>query len=282
MDNRIQQKIIGFGAGVLVGLVCLLWNAPVVMAQAPPLPAEIAPDALAAPAAGSPVLKLGILVFDQYSYQIHPFKTLTGDTQFDENIAANGTTGDLGTPATDGEEDFISRALHTLPPFRLDFNWGLNFVFPRGIGVGVDYVHVSQTDAEATTGALDISNIGARLTMDTYILSFPVRFYGFDPREPGINFFFGLSLGFINGNLLVEDATGTGTNQILSFSESPVGSTRMGIEVMGETFGGRFELTMLNAGEVEFDSNPFTGQSAVTTVDMSGILLQLTMLVRLN
>lgn len=266
----------------MIALAWLLFSAGPARAQAPPLPADLAPDALAAPAAGpgigDPLLKVGFLVFDQHSYKVHPFKTLTGDDQFDQNISANGSTGLFGTPDTDGDEDFFNQALHTLPPFRLDYNFALPYTFPKGVGVGVDYVHLRQKDTDAAVGILDLSNIGARLTMDTYILSVPVRFYGFDPHQPGINYFVGFSLGFLNGNLLSEDTTGSGTTEIISFSESPVGMTRMGIEVMDENFGGRFELTMLNAGEVEFDSNSFPNGGGVTTVDMSGTMLQMTVL----
>ena len=265
-----------------LAVVCLLWTLSPTHGQAPPLPANVAPDALTAPLAGpglgKPIVKFGFLVFDQLSYKEHPFKTLTGDEQFGQNVAANGSTGLFGSPDTDREEDFFNRALHTLPPFRLDYSWALDFKFPKGIGIGVDYAKFSQLDTDAFIGTLDISGIGFRLTMDTYLLTVPVRFYGFDPRQPGINFFVGFSLGFLNGNLLAEDATGSGTDQLISFSQSPVGMTRMGIEVMGESFGGRFELTMLNASDVEFDSNPFPGGGGVTTVDMSGTILQLTIM----
>lgn len=269
-------------------MLCLILGAGMALAQAPPpgqLPAGAAPDVLDAPAGvglglgpGKKVLKIGFLVFDQFSYKVHPFRTLTGDTQFDQNIAAGGSSALFGTPDTDGNEDFFNRALHSLPPFRLDYAWSLPFRFPGGISVGVDYMHLRQTDVQAVEGVLDLTNIGARITMDTYVLSLPVRLYGFDPSKEGINFFFGLSLGFLNGNLLSLDETGSGTDVIIPFSESPVGATRMGIEVMGESFGGRFELTMLNAANVEFDSNPFPNGGGVTTVDMSGTALQLTML----
>jgi hypothetical protein len=292
VDWKIQKKIMDLGSRLRLTpplvMICLILGTGMALAQVPPppqLPADTAPDALAAPVGaglgagpGNKVLKIGFLAFDQFSYKVHPFRTLTGDTQFDQNIAAGGSSGSFGTPDTDGDENFFNRALHSLPPFRLDYSWSLPFRFPGGIGVGVDYMHLSQTDVNAVEGTLDLTNLGARITMDTYVLSLPVRLYGFDPSQPGINFFFGLSLGFLNGNLLALDETGSGTDVIIPFSESPVGATRMGIEVMGESFGGRFELTMLNASNVEFDSNPFPNGGGVTTVDMSGTALQLTML----
>lgn len=270
----------------LIALLCLAMGAQHAAAQAPALPLdELPPDAQLPPdnriVTSGPQFRLGILAWDLYSYQVHPFKTLTGEAAFDKSFGANGTSGDFGRPDSDKESNFLDQALHILPPFRLDYSWGLNFTFIKGIGIGLDYVHLFQTDTVALEGAITFANPLPRFEMDTYLLSIPLRFYVFDPTEPGINFFLGLSLGVINGNLLVRADANAGTpEQVIHFSQGPVGTTRMGLEMMGEGVGFRFELTLVNAREVTFESNPFPGQSAVTTVDMSGSILQLTFLLR--
>lgn len=290
MDEGKQQKIVSVRVRRItlsfIVLVCVAVGAQHAAAQAPALPPDqLPPDAQLPPdtriVTGGPQFRLGILAWDLYSYQVHPFKTLTGEPAFDKSFAANGTSADFGSPDSDSDSNFFDRALHVLPPFRLDYSWGLNFAFLKGIGIGLDYVHLFQTDTVALEGAVTFTNPLPRFEMDTYLISIPVRFYAFDPTQPGINVFLGLSLGVINGNLLVRADASAGTpEQAIHFSEGPVGTTRMGLEMMGEDFGFRFELTLVNAREVVFESNPFPNQSAVTVVDMSGSILQLTLLLR--
>ena len=292
MDEEKRQKIISLQVRritlSLIALVCLAVAAQHAAAQVPALPpdelpleAQLPPDTRIV--TGGPQFRLGILAWDLYSYQVHPFKTLTAEPAFDKTFGANGTSGDFGSPDSDKDSNFLDQALHVLPPFRLDYSWGLNFAFLRGVSVGLDYVHLFQTDTVALEGAVTFTNPLPRFEMDTYLISIPVRFYAFDPTQPGINFFLGLSLGVINGNLLVRADSTLGTpEQVIHFSQGPIGTTRMGLEMMGEDIGFRFELTLVNAREVTFESNPFPGQSAVTTVDMSGSILQMTFLLRIE
>ena len=78
------------------------------------------------------------------------------------------------------------------------------------------------------------------ITMDSYYIAVPFRFYGFDPNQPGINYFIGASIGVLNGNMLVGTGLGIPKEQIVSFSKGSVGAFRMGLEVSGDNIGFRF------------------------------------------
>jgi hypothetical protein len=274
----------------LLAVLCVWLASPPAFAQAPPVPVPPGPPVPAAPGAveaGAAMLpgrremqiKLTFATFDQFSYQQHPFFSLSKDDLFRDGEAGGGSSALIGSVASDEEANFVEKVIHALPPFGVEYTWNFDFRFPRGIGVGLDYVHIAQTDRDAA-GKRPPPTL-PRFEMDTFYIAVPVRFYGFDPREEGINYFIGFSLGLINGNLLVKGTGPSGEDEAISFSESAVGATRMGIEVTGMDFGFRYEVMLINPREVKFDRNPFpvpaTETELPTTIDMSGSLIRMSL-----
>ncbi len=273
----------------LLALLCLLAGARPTYAQAPPLgplPA-FPPEDAAAPAAppaqkffGDSKFRFQFLVVDQYSYELHPFRQLTGSNEFDANRAGENFSSDLGTNKSDRDSDFFIRALHALPPFALEYTWPVNNLpFPKGFGIGLDYIHIQQTSRDAAGKTVNASPPLPTIIMDSFYIAIPFRFYGFDPNQPGINYFVGASIGVLNGNMLVGTGLGNPTEQVVSFSKGSVGAFRMGLEASGDNLGFRFEIMLVNATEVGFDSNPFFGQTT-TEVDMSGTILRISLFYR--
>lgn len=254
--------------------------------QPPAAPAAPGGPAGGAPAGGAPARagalpgafeKLHFAVFDMYSFRTHPFFQLTQVTGFSESHAATGGSGDMGTPASDAESGFFDQALHSLPPFGVEFGWGTEVLFPRSISLGVDYARFHEMDSDAILKQPELVGGGVldRFEMDTYYYAAVARFYGLDASEPGINYFIGFSLGVIEGNMLVRSFNPSVPHQYIHFYAAPVGASRLGVDVSGEVFGGRFEMILINAREVEFESNPFPDQSDNTTINFVGSIIRL-------
>ncbi len=277
----------GHKAGLLA-LLCLFFQALPAFAQAPPPPppppaAAGVPAAAEAPA-GAPFqtqgfFKLIFATLDQYSYQVHPFYSLTGEEMFNPAEAAPGGSFDAGSKASDKNSNFLEKAIHTLPPVALEYIWPVNTVFPRAVGVGLDYSHFGQTDKQA--GDRRPPPTIPRFEMDTYYTAVPVRLYGFDPREGGINYFVGFSLGVVDGNLLMRGTGANGEDETIGFRQSSVGATRFGIEVNGQQYGFRYELMLVNPRKVKYERNPFPASGEFpdppTTIDMSGSIIRISL-----
>ena len=110
---------------------------------------------------------------------------------------------------------------------------------------------------------------------DWFNYSGVIRLYFFNPKEPGINYFVGFGLGFLEGTMRVPFSSGV--VQFIPFRQSAVGSTRMGLESRGETWGFRYELNIITADSVELDSNPYPNarNSPTTTIDFSGSIIRI-------
>ena len=224
--------------------------------------------------------KFQFAAFDQYSYNNHVFFQLTRDLEFEGALGATGNSLDIGTVESDAETNVLEKGLHILPPLGWETGWKFDLTFPKGISVGVDYSHVSQSDErslERTPTSIGIP----RFEMDVYYLAVPVRFYATDPTAPGFTYFFGFSLGRLNGVLLTRNSSVEGEDEYWPFSMSSVGATRIGFETSGESLGFRYELMLINAREVIIRDNPFfLGKPGTTTLDFSGTLVRLSLLVK--
>jgi len=251
----------------------------------PPLPGQagLAPAPGAAPAApamaapGSEFhLRVGVSLIDQMSFTAHPFYQITEDGSYVNGRAAGATAFTFGVRESDSDASFLTRLVHALPPFGIEGLTNTGLFLPRGIGLGFDYSPLSQRDAEATNGQAGVTPI----RMDLYYYSSVLRFYIFDPNEPGLNYFVGFGLGFIEGKIIAQQAVGA-PEQKLSLSQSAVGSKRLGLETRGDNWGVRYEISVVNADEVTLDSNPYldlqgNGPNA-TAIDMSGTLVRISM-----
>lgn len=258
-------------------------------AQAPAPGAPGAPGAQPAPAPGAAQaptappgygiftgnvhLRVHLPLIDQFSYTVHPFLQITGDASYRDAKAAAGSIFVAGERETDAETGFILKTLHSLPSFGIE---GLATIdgFPRGLGFGFDYAAFAQHDTGAVSSGGQISAI----TMDSYFYSGVLRFYFFDPNEPGVNYFIGFGLGVIDGRIKVPFQNAE--PQYVKFSQTPVGSTRFGLESRGDTWGFRYELMVINADDVTLERNPYDadgdGQPG-TQISFSGALVRLSL-----
>jgi hypothetical protein len=270
-------------AGVAVALL-LGWaggahaQAP---AQLPPGQAVVAPGGPGAPPAAAPAGgrlqpgDIGIRIFlpllDQLAFTVHPFYQITGDPGYLGAKAASVSLLRVGGRGADARSSSIARAIHALPPFGIEGVMGIDLAFPRGIGFGFDFSPLSQNDTEAAQSGSVLP-----IKMDTFIYGGTLRFYVFNPNEPGVNYFLGLGLGLIEGNIRADPFAGQ-ASEYVAFSQFPAGSTRMGLEGRGDNWGFRYEIMILNADQVKLAYNPYTAATGVTktTIDFSGTLMRL-------
>ncbi|MCZ6748805.1 MAG: hypothetical protein O7D96_05895, partial [SAR324 cluster bacterium] len=222
---------------------------------------------------GNTFNRLVFFEFTQLSYKQHPFFQITGQTVF-RNGKSVTTTTEVATPTTASDEGIFEKALHSLPPFSIEVGTSMNLIFPRSISIGFEYLRASQTDADAVNTSKSSITI-ERILMDTYYYSAVVRAYAFDANEPGVNYFLGVGLGALNGKFNAKLNTGTPTETV-GFSESPIGMQHFGLEWMGEEFGLRYEIRIVNARKVRLDSNPYSNSTA-TTINFSGTMTRLSL-----
>ncbi len=259
-------------------VLCLLYVCPPdalvpgAMAQEPvPVVPPFVAAPPGAPAPAGPIgedieVRFHFVLLDQLAYQQHPYFQISGDSRYRDGKAASAFINTIGTRTTDEDVNFLVRLVHALPPFGIEGVRAIDLPFPRGIGFGFDHFVFPQTGVDAAEGGSTVVDV----TADTYIYNGSLRFYFFNPNEPGINYFVGLGIGFLRGNVRAP----TQPPQFIPYSQSPVGSQRLGLEVKGESWGFRYELVILNADDVTLDSNPYPG-TAPTTIDFSGSLIRL-------
>jgi hypothetical protein len=274
--------------GMLLALALLLLRAGPARAQAPAVPPAApgaAPPAAVvagpgAPAGGGPAVRPGeihvrfyVPLIDQYSFVVHPFYQITEDPAYLQGKAATALGFRIGHRNADENSIFLARGIHALPPLGIEGVMGIDLPFPRGFGFGLDYTPLSQTD----TNAANSDGAVTAISMDAYLYTGTLRFYFFNPNEPGINYFVGLGLGFLEGTVKVPVA---GASPLfLNFSQYPVGSTRLGLETRGDHWGFRYELAIINADRVHLSYNPYPdvlGNGPNTTnPDFSGSVVRI-------
>ncbi|HEX9843408.1 MAG TPA: hypothetical protein VGC20_11695 [bacterium] len=287
MTGQLPIRAASAASRRLVAGVALAWllgwaslapaQAPAVPGQAPAVPGA-APGAAPAPApaggrlaAGDMSLRIHLDLIDQLSFAVHPFYQITGDGSYLTGKAATVLLLRIRQRDTDEKSNALTKAIHALPPFGIEGVMGIDLPFPRGLGIGFNFTPLPEKDTDAADGGLPIK-------MDVYLYTGSLRFYFFDPNEPGVNYFVGLGLGLLEGNIKAEPFIGVPA-EFVSFSQYPVGSTRMGLESRGENWGFRYELEIINADQVKLSSNPYTAATGVTTteIDFSGSLVRLSL-----
>ena len=191
--------------------------------------------------------RLTFFTYDQMAYIEHPFYQITGDGDYKGAHGGIGGTFRVETPETDTQAGGLEKILHSLPAFAVEWVWQADLAFPSGLSVGLDYSRISLADKQALSGKSGVEV--PRITMDTYYYAVPIRLFVFDPTEPGINYFVGVSLGLLNGKIAARPYSGA-TTEIITFNQSPYGSTRLGLEATGDNYGFRYEMRLVNADEV--------------------------------
>jgi hypothetical protein len=254
----------------LCALIVLLWAgpAPMAKAQAPAAPAEAAPGAPAGPF----FYRIVFLSLDQYSFQNHPFFQITADSDFKDGDATTSITS-IETPATAANDNIVLKGIHSLPNFGLEYGEPYDFIFPKSWVAGFDYHRFSQTDLQALDTDKPVVTI-PRISMDFYMYSFYLRGYAFDASEPGINYYVGFGLGYLEGKFDATPYAGAREERV-GFSMLPIGFTQLGVEARGENFGIRYEVRLVRARQVDLDSNPYLDQEDVTQVNFSGSLIKI-------
>lgn len=215
-------------------------------------------------------LRWMFVVLDQFSFGEHPYYQITEDSGYENGKASSAFGFSIGTRRTDADASTVEQIIHALPPFGFEGVRSLDLPFPRGLGIGFDSYMFPLTDTEAASGARSVVNIAT----DTYIYNAVLRFYFFNPMEPGINFFVGLGVGILDGTM--ESDYGNGP-EYTSFSQSPVGTQRFGLESKGDSWGFRYEIILLGADQVKFESNNYdeAGNGAnPTVIDFSGTIVR--------
>jgi len=245
--------------------------------QQPPAPGQEAPVEGEAPA-GTPIknpfgdmnLRMHWVLLEQYSFVLHPFYQMTGDPGFSNGKAASAFIFNIGTKDTDQNTNFILKALHALPPFGLEGVSKLDLKFLGGIGVGYDHFVYTMVDTEVAYGVPSVIPIQA----DFYIENAVLRFYLFNPDEPGANFFFGTGVGMLNGVFKASPYAGQ-EPQYIDFSQNIMGTWRWGLESKGDNWGFRYELIIVGANEVVIGAeNPYPGSSA-SVLNFSGTIVRM-------
>lgn len=238
-----------------------------------------ADDAAPAFVGSDPLFRFHFVIQDQMSYKDHPFFQMTGDSDFEDG---NAGTGNSWTPgrATEGKgEDLVTSVLRVLPSFGFDMSRPIDFPFPRGISVGLDYLRITQTDVEAIDTSASSVSI-PRVSMDSFYYFGVVRLFAFDPNTPGLNYFVGIGLGILSGAIEAKPNSSSSTETI-QFAQAPVGLTRFGLEASGDSFGFRYEVSFVNADEVKLAKNPYSGQSSIKTIDFSAVLIRISVTYKL-
>lgn len=222
-------------------------------------------------------LRLYIVILDQFSFVTHPFYQVTqqlpGSEGYADGKSASANMFNMGIRDSDANANVLVQLIHALPPFGIEGVTATPFPFPRGFGIGFDHFMFPMRDAELARGTTTVLPI----KMDTYMYSGTLRFYVFDPTQAGLNYFFGFGVGILSGNLTAEPFAGV-AEEIISFAQAPVGSTRMGLETRSDNWGFRYELVVINADAVTLDSNPYCSPSpcdGATVIDMSGTTIRM-------
>ena len=266
---------LGLAWGVMVA-------APVAMAQAPipAAPQFRAPGQQRAAFGGfSPEydFRLFFVLLDQYSFNEHPLYQVTRELDSKGYANAKSAGSNIFTAGyriTDYESGTTEKILHALPPFGMEWIYQTPIPFPQGVGVGFDYFMFPMYDAALARGVSTVLPI----KMDAYIYNAVLRFYFFNPREPGLNYFMGVGIGTLEGKLLA-DPWDVFPAEIYSFAQRPANSLRMGLETLGENFGFRYELAVVNAKRVELTGNSYCPTypscTGATQLDFSGTIVRL-------
>jgi len=236
---------------------------------APPPPAGSQP-------AGGNLVRFAFLNVDQYSYSIHPYYQITGDGAYANGRGVTGSSFNLSEPPSDVNADFLTKLLHMIPPVGVEWTTGTEFFLPKTVSIGLENYRFSQKDVSAASGSGPLTVLP--IVTDTYFYSVVARAYAFDATQPGLNYFVGIGLGILNGNLYADPYVGQ-TPQVISYGQSPVGNTRFGLDAKGQNMGFRYELIIVNASQVKLDSNPYpTADPAIpapTKIDFSGSIMRI-------
>ena len=269
-----------FSAGLIGVLLLLLPATPGHAQQAPPGQQAQEGDAVepvGAPGEGE--WRFHFVIQDQMAYRDHPFLQMTGDSDFDKGQAGTGNSWQFDRATGGDDGDILTTVLGALPAFGFEYARGIDFPFPRGVSFGLDHIQISQTDRDAIDQSTGSVTLSGRANMDTVYDFGVVRFFAFDPGDEGINYFVGVGLGMMNGVLEAKPAGGS--TEVVTLFQAPAGLTRFGIEAIGENFGFRYEISLVNAEDVEMSKNPYTGFGSVKTIDFTATLIRVAIQYRL-
>jgi len=224
--------------------------------------------------------RLVFSVLDQYSYKVHPFYQLTGDPGYLPGKAGGSSSIFLSARNTTSEEAPLIRMFHSIPPFSVEGVRALDIFFPKGIGLTFDHNVFSQQDVDA-------GNEGAAvlpLAMDTYMYLPGFKFFAFDPTAPGLNYFFGIAVGRLEGKVLYpgyyDIAAVYHAPEAVGFGKTGVGIQRLGLETKGDNMAFRYELMFVRAREIAL-STPYPTKTK-KVMEMSGTIVRISFFYEFN
>ncbi len=210
------------------------------------------------------------LALDEQTFDIHPYFQITGQSAYSNGMAGAGGTTYFGSPPSDKNAGALAVALHSLPPFGIEYGRSLDLFLPKGISIGYDYFYIPQTAAGVAKSGTVLP-----IASDTYLYNFSGRLYAFDPAKPGLNYYFGLGMGVLEGTLTAQPFVGQ-EPQYINYTDTQIGFTVLGLEAKGNHWGARYELWVINAANVKLASNPYPAPSSgTTTLDFSGSIVRI-------
>ncbi|MDH5752928.1 MAG: hypothetical protein OEZ59_11010 [Deltaproteobacteria bacterium] len=224
-------------------------------------------------------VRLHIIALDQFAFKHHPFYQITGDGGYKKGQPAASSSFNLSRSTT-SEEGLGEKIIHSLPTFGLEGVIGTGLPFPKGFAITVDWAPFNLIDVNAGAEGSAVTP----LEMDMYMLFGGFKFFAFDPTQPGLNYYLGVSPGRLEGRLLYPDmwvGAEYYEQEVVSFNQSkPLGTIRLGLDSKGKNFGFRYELISVQGKEVKL-SKPYPGQSN-TKLDFSGTIIRLSFFYEFN
>lgn len=200
----------------------------------------------------------------------HPFKQMTGSSSFD-NPAAFPGFGLIG-PSVTGQKNYnqVQSILRKLPAFSIEYLMPFDFLFIGG--TSFEYYHTATLHMDAIVAFNDKSSKSRipKITMVTFYDLFSASVHAFNPAEEGVNIFFGIGAGGIDGAYeggfrgRLENNF-TRSLKSVNFGGSTYTFRKVGLDAKGDTFGIKFALyTFSNVAPIKrnvFVGNPLTPEA---------------------
>lgn len=224
---------------------------------------------------GPPPWRLHFVILDQYFFDSHPFYQLTGSSGYASGKSPGSSSYAFGH-YTDKEEDLLTRIAHNIPAFAVEGIKTFPIFIPKGIAFGFSHMTFAQADVEAA----DSSSTVLGIQMDVYMYVGYLKFFAFDPTEPGLNYFFGIGSGILEGRIGQLPYS----SETITFRQNPIGIKFLGLDSKGENWGFRYELMLLNAKNVKLAKSLDTAYypTSPAEIDFSGTIIRMSVSYEFN
>ncbi len=235
---------------------------------------------------GAPIWRLGFFEFTQQTYRSddsHPFYQMTGNARFKGGrgaIALNTIDNWVPVIDDDGHSELdgpVSRLLHALPPFSLEYIAPTGFLPSYGLMASYTNIWLTDTRAKTTTTGADPAYSTPLVRMRSHYYMASASLYPFGQPQPGnVDFFFGFGLAYVDTSFrtgyYAMPYNYAGTSAIYVTSRSRLDQSagqmsfqRVGLTSSGDNFGFTLEFYLLDGSHVL--GNPFATANLMTSSD---------------